>query len=94
MLKFEKYQSIIFSSDSVANIEKKFGRTFSWVCMDFLKKSQPKKWNFDQNRINLTKILVILTKKKFPVFKLWQCLEQNEIQSVCQKIPIHRFFFF
>ena len=42
MLKFEKYQSVIFSSDSVANIEKKFGRTFSWVCMEFLRKASQK----------------------------------------------------
>ena len=38
MFKFENYQSAIFgssSSDSVANIEKKFGNTFSWVCMFF-----------------------------------------------------------
>ena len=44
-------------------VENKFGTTFSWVFMDFFK-SQPKRWNFDQNRINFTKILVVLTKKK------------------------------
>ena len=44
-------------------VENKFGTTFSWVFMDFFK-SQPKKWNFDQNKINFTKILVVLTKKK------------------------------
>ena len=66
MFKIEKYQNPILgpsSSNSVANLEKKFGKTFSWVCMDFFRKSQPKKWNFDQNRINFTKTLVILTKK-------------------------------
>ena len=41
-------------------VENKFGTTFFWVFMDFFK-SQPKKWNFDQN---FTKILVVLTKKK------------------------------
>ena len=52
MFKFKKYQRAILgpsSSDSVATLEKKFGKTFSWVCMGFFKKSQPKKWNFDQN---------------------------------------------
>ena len=37
MLKFGKYQSSILgpsSSDFVANIKKKFGKTFPWVCMD------------------------------------------------------------
>ena len=66
MFKFEKYQCAILgpsSSDSAANIEKKFGKTISWVCMDLKKKNQPKKWNFDQNKINFTKILVLLTKK-------------------------------
>ena len=92
-------------------VENKFGTIFSWVFMDFFK-SQPKRWNFDQNRINFTKILVVLTKKKkkknffYLIIKMkacsfwfsasfhkkltlsknfWQCLEQNEIQPICQK---------
>ena len=38
MFKFEKNQQAILgpsSSDSVATLEKKFGKTFSWVCMVF-----------------------------------------------------------
>ena len=38
MFKIEKYQNPILgpsSSNSVANLEKKFGKTFSWVCMGF-----------------------------------------------------------
>ena len=70
MFTFEEHQRAILepsSSDSLATLEKKFGKTFSWVCMGFSKK---KKSNFDQNRINFTKILVILTtQKKFSVFK-------------------------
>ena len=45
MFKFEKYQCAILgpsSSDSAANIEKKFGKTISWVCMDFKKKPAEK----------------------------------------------------
>ena len=48
------------SPSYVAALEKKFGRTFSWVCIGFFK-SQPKKCNFDQNRINFTNMLVVLT---------------------------------
>ena len=39
MFKFKKYQKAIMgpsSSDSVATLEKKFGKTFFWVCMSFL----------------------------------------------------------
>ena len=72
MFKFDEHQRAILepsSSDSVATLEKKFGKTFSWVCMGFSKKKK-KKSNFDQNRKNFTKILVILTtQKKFSVFK-------------------------
>ena len=42
MSKFEKYQRAILgasSSDSVAPSEKKFTKTFSWVCMGLLKKA-------------------------------------------------------
>ena len=49
MFKFEKYQRAILgpsSSDSVATLEKKFGKTFSWVWIGFFKKSQPKKVKF------------------------------------------------
>ena len=45
MFKFEKYQSAILgssSSDSVAILKKKFGKTFSWVCMGFFKKKPAK----------------------------------------------------
>ena len=45
MFKFEKYQKAILgpsSSDSVATLEKKFGKTFSWVCMGFFKKASQK----------------------------------------------------
>ena len=41
MFKFEKYQTSIMrpsSSDSVATLENKFEKTFSWVCMGFFKK--------------------------------------------------------
>ena len=75
MFKFEKNQKAILgpsSSDSVATLEKKFGKTFSWVCMVFFfkkKQQQPNRWNFDQNRINFINILVILTKNKFSVNK-------------------------
>ena len=40
MYKFEKYQKAILrpsSSDSVATLEKKFGKIFSRVCMGFFK---------------------------------------------------------
>ena len=43
--KFEKYQCAVLgssSSDSVANIEKKFGKAISWVCMDCFKKPAEK----------------------------------------------------
>ena len=45
MFKFEKYQRAILgpsSSDSVTTLEKKFGKTFSWVCIGFLKKASQK----------------------------------------------------
>ena len=45
MFKIEKYQNPILgpsSSDSVVNLEKKFGKTFSWVCMIFLGKASQK----------------------------------------------------
>ena len=45
MFKFEKYQRAILgpsSSDSVATLEMKCGKTFSWVCMGFLKKASQK----------------------------------------------------
>ena len=44
-VKFEKYQSAILglcSSDFVANIEKKLGKTFSLVCMGLFKKASQK----------------------------------------------------
>ena len=66
LIKFKKYQRAISgpnNSDSVATLEKKIRETFFWICMGILK-SQQKKLNSDQTRINLTKILVILTKKK------------------------------
>ena len=43
MFKFEKNQKAILgpsSSDSVATLEKKFGKTFSWVCMVFFFKKK------------------------------------------------------
>ena len=43
--KFEKYQCAILGSsisDSVANIEKKFGKAISWVCINFFKKPAEK----------------------------------------------------
>ena len=46
MFKFEKNQQAILgpsSSDSVATLEKKFGKTFSWVCMGFFLKKKNKK---------------------------------------------------
>ena len=42
MFKFEKYQRALLgpsNSDSAATLEKKFGKTFSWVCMSFFKKA-------------------------------------------------------
>ena len=66
MLKFEKYQRVILgpsSSHSLASLEKKFGKTFPGFVWVILKKPA-KKWNFDQNSINFTEILVILTKKQ------------------------------
>ena len=42
MFKFKKYQRVILgpsSSDSVASLENKFGKTFYWVCMSFFKKA-------------------------------------------------------
>ena len=45
MLKFEKYHRAILgpsSFDSVATLENKFGKTFSWVYMVFLKKPAKK----------------------------------------------------
>ena len=45
MFKFEKYQRAILgpsSSDSVATLEKKFGKTCSWVCMSFFKNPSKK----------------------------------------------------
>ena len=41
--KFKKYQRAILepsSSDSVASLEKKFGKAFSWVCMSFSKEAR------------------------------------------------------
>ena len=61
--RFEKFQSAILGSsspDSVAIFEKKVGKTFSWGFYVFL--SQPKKWIFDQNRINFTKMMKTLRK--------------------------------
>ena len=49
---FEKYERVILrpsSPDSVAIFKKKVGKTFYWVFL----LSQPKKWIFDQNKINL-----------------------------------------
>ena len=65
MFKFEKYQCAILgpsSSDSAANIEKKFGKTISWVCMDFKKKTSRKSEILIKTRLILPK-LVLLTKK-------------------------------
>ena len=45
MFKFEEHQRAILepsSSDSVATLEKKFGKTFSWDCMGFSKKKNKK----------------------------------------------------
>ena len=45
MYKFEKYQKAILrpsSSDSVATLEKKFGKIFSRVCMGFFKNASQK----------------------------------------------------
>ena len=45
MFKFEKYQRAILgpnNSDYVATLEKKFEKTFSWVCMSFFKKASQK----------------------------------------------------
>ena len=57
-LQFEKYKRSIqepSSPDLGAVLEKKFWDMFSRVLYAFLKKSQPKKWNFDQNWINFTR---------------------------------------
>ena len=54
------------SSDSVATLEKKFGKTFSEVCMGFVKKSQLKTGNFDQKRVKQNRKN---RKSKFYVFK-------------------------
>ena len=73
----EKYQRAILgptSSDSVASLGKEFGNTFSWVCMAFFlkkKKASQKKWDFDQNRITFTNILVILTTTTTKVFCIY-----------------------
>ena len=43
MFTFEEHQRAILepsSSDSLATLEKKFGKTFSWVCMGFSKKKK------------------------------------------------------
>ena len=43
MFTFEEHQRAILepsSSDSLATLEKKFGKTFSWVCMGFSKKKE------------------------------------------------------
>ena len=45
MYKFEKYKKTILrpsSSDSVATLEKKFGKIFSRVCMGFFKNASQK----------------------------------------------------
>ena len=65
LIHFELKNSSILgpsSPDSVATSEKKFGRTFSWVCMVF--KKLAKKVEFCQNRIYFTNVLIVLTKKK------------------------------
>ena len=62
--RFEKFQSAILGSsspDSVAIFEKNVGKTFSWGFLCFFL-SQPKKWIFDQNRINFTKMMKTLSK--------------------------------
>ena len=49
MFKFEKYQRAILgpsSSNSVATLGKKFGKTFSWVCMVFFEKKAAKQVEF------------------------------------------------
>ena len=46
MLKFEKCKRAILgpsSSHFIANLEKKFGKTFAWVSMGFLKKKASQK---------------------------------------------------
>ena len=85
MFKFEKYQSAILgssSSDSVAILKKKFGKTFSWVCMGFLKKSQQKQWNSDQND-KFYQYFGHFNKKKnkFSVFKQKLVIQYNHIKN-------------
>ena len=49
MFQFEKYQREILGpsiSDSVATLEKKFGKKFFWVCMVFFKKKPAKNGKF------------------------------------------------
>ena len=85
MFKFEKYQSAILgpsSSDSVATLKKKFGKTFSWVCMSFFLKKASKNSGILIKTINFTNILVILIKKnKFSVFKQKLVIQYNHIKN-------------
>ena len=90
MFKFKKYQRAILgpsSSYSVATLEKKFGKTFPWVCMSFFKKSSqkseilikvgeilPKFWSFYQNFGHFNK------KNKFSVFKQKLIIQYNHIK--------------
>ena len=82
MFKFEKHQSTILgpsSSDSLTYIEKKFGKTFSWVCMVCFKKpaknSQSKQDNLYQNFGHFNK-----KKNTFSVFKQNLIIQYNHIK--------------
>ena len=74
---FEKYQKASLgpsSPDSVAIFEDKLEKTFYWVF--FL--SQPKKWIFDQNKVNLgerTEVTLVWES----ILKLLLCIYPNKI---------------
>ena len=68
MFKFEKYQRAILgpsSSDPVTTLEKKFGKTFFWVCISFFTKASQKSGILIKTGYILTKILVMVTKASF-----------------------------
>ena len=62
------------NSDSVATLEKKFGKTFSWVCNGIFKKTSQK------SGILIKTVILTKKKNKFSVFKQKLVIQYNHIK--------------
>ena len=83
MFNFENYQCAILgpsSSDSVANIEKKFGKAIFWVCMNCLKNISRKSGILIKTRLILPTFWLFKKKKKFSVLKQKLLIQNSHIK--------------